>query len=98
MADYTRKVKKLLSTNGCYFVRQGNGDHEIWYSPISNKQFTVDGSIKRTSANETLKDAGIAQKIYIISDTQHNPLIFYFILNAGFAFRILFKFVMGIQK
>jgi hypothetical protein len=64
MADYTRKVKTLLSSNGCYLVRQGKGDHEIWYSPIVNGKFTVDGSItNRTSANETLKDAGITQKV-----------------------------------
>jgi hypothetical protein len=64
MADYTRKVKQILSENGCYFLRYGKGDHERWFSPILNKPFTVDGSItKRTSANETLKDAGIKQKI-----------------------------------
>ena len=64
MADYTRKVKKILSAHQCYFLRQGKGDHEIWYTPILDKPFTVDGSItKRTSANETLKDAGIDEKV-----------------------------------
>ena len=64
MADYTRQVKKILSANGCYLLRQGRGDHEIWFTPILNRPFTVDGSItKRTSANETLKDAGIIQKV-----------------------------------
>jgi len=64
MADYTKQVKKILTDNGCYFIRYGKGDHERWYSPILNKPFTVDGSItKRTSANETLKDAGITQKV-----------------------------------
>ena len=64
MADYTRQVKKLLSANGCYFIRKSKGDHEIWFSPILNRPFTVDGSIKkRTSANETLKDAGVIQKV-----------------------------------
>jgi len=64
MADYTRKVKKILSDNGCKFVRYGKGDHEIWYSPITMRNFTVDGSIpKRTSANETIKDAGLRIKV-----------------------------------
>jgi len=64
MADYTKQVKKILMDNGCYFLRYGKGDHERWFSPILNKPFTVDGSItKRTSANETLKDAGINQKV-----------------------------------
>ena len=64
MADYTRQVKQLLFDNGCYFVRRGKGDHNIWFSPVMNRNFTVDGKIKkRSSANETLKDAGIKQKI-----------------------------------
>jgi hypothetical protein len=64
MADYTKQIKKILSDNGCYFMRQGKGDHSIWYSPISNKPFTIDGSIKkRTSANKTLLSAGINKKV-----------------------------------
>jgi len=64
MADYTRKVKKILSENGCYFVRYGKGDHEIWYSPLTGRNFTVDGSIpKKTSANGTIKGAGIKIKL-----------------------------------
>ena len=64
MADYTRNVKKLLSDNGCYFIRHGKGDHDIWYSPIVNRNFAVDGSItKRSSANETLKVAGVKKKV-----------------------------------
>ena len=64
MADYTRQVKQVLADNGCYFVRRGKGDHSVWYSPISNRSFTVDGKIKkRSSANETLKEAGIKQKV-----------------------------------
>jgi len=64
MADYTRQVKKLLSDNGCYFVRYGKGDHEIWHSVITNRIVVVDGSIKkRSSANKTLKTAGVTQKV-----------------------------------
>ena len=64
MADYTRQVKKILSANGCYFVRYGKGDHEVWRSPITNKIVVVDGSItKRTSANKILKGAGVSQKV-----------------------------------
>jgi len=64
MADYTQKVIKILSDNGCHFVRHGKGDHNIWYTPILKRNFTVDGSItKWTSANWTLKNAGINKKI-----------------------------------
>jgi len=34
------ELKRLLKKSGCYFVRQG-GNHEMWYSPITKKQFPV---------------------------------------------------------
>nr|WP_267313633.1 type II toxin-antitoxin system HicA family toxin [Nostoc sphaeroides] len=50
----------MLSAVGCYFERQGKGDHEIWYSPITDRWFVVDGIIKsRHTANGVLKQAGI---------------------------------------
>ena len=64
MANFTRQVKNLLLNNGCKFVRQGKGDHEIWYSPITGKRFSIDGKItKRTSANAYLRNAGIKEKV-----------------------------------
>lgn len=60
MAEYEKKVRKILSEKGCVFVRHGKGDHDIWHSPISNRNFTVDGKIKsRFTANEIMKQAGI---------------------------------------
>lgn len=60
MNDYTKLVKQLLLEAGCTFKRQGRGDHEIWWSPISGRSFTVDGGIKsRHTANAILKQAGL---------------------------------------
>jgi hypothetical protein len=61
MADnFTPAVKKLLRAAGCQFERQGKGDHEIWYSPVSNRRLMVDAKIKsRHWANHTLKQAGL---------------------------------------
>jgi hypothetical protein len=42
----TPTLKKLLTEAGCSFERQGKGDHEIWYSPMTDRRFVVDGSIK----------------------------------------------------
>jgi len=43
-------------------VRQGRGDHEIWFSPISGKHFPVDGDIKsRHTANAVLAQAGLTK-------------------------------------
>ena len=46
MAEYEKKVRQKLREYGCYFIRHGKGDHDIWYSPISNRNFTVDGKIR----------------------------------------------------
>jgi hypothetical protein len=57
---YTRVVKKLLLQAGCRLERQGRGDHEIWYSPMSKRRFMVDAHIKsRHWANHTLRQAGL---------------------------------------
>jgi len=63
MSDFTPKLKKLLRKNGCSLIRQGQGDHEIWYSPISDTRFPVDPKIKsRHTANGVLKEAGLDKK------------------------------------
>ena len=60
MAEYEKKVRKILKENGCTFVRRGKGDHDIWYSPITNRNISVDGKIaKRHMANGIMKQAGI---------------------------------------
>ena len=63
MADYTRTVKKILSSNGFSLKRHGKGDHDIWFNPITNKTTVVDGKIrKRHQANLIMKQAGINHK------------------------------------
>lgn len=60
MAEYEKKVRTILTENGCKFVRHGKGDHDIWYSPITDRNITVDGKIKsRHTANEIMKQIGI---------------------------------------
>ncbi|MGJ3263391.1 MAG: type II toxin-antitoxin system HicA family toxin [Salinarimonas sp.] len=51
-------VKTRHAAAGCMFERQGRGDHEIWFTPISGKAFTVHGAIQsRPSPDKTLEDA-----------------------------------------
>jgi hypothetical protein len=58
--NFTPELKKLLNKAGCFFVRQGRGDHEIWESPVTRVKFTVDNNIKsRHTANAVLKQAGL---------------------------------------
>jgi hypothetical protein len=46
MSDFTLELKRFLLPAGVTEVRQGKGDHEIWYSPISSQRFVVDARIK----------------------------------------------------
>jgi hypothetical protein len=63
-STYYRELKTILQNHGCTFVRHGKGDHEIWFSPISKRSFTVDaGTRKRFTANSALKQAGIDEKL-----------------------------------
>lgn len=60
MATYERDVRAILIAHGCRFVRHGKGDHDIWYSPITGRHFTVDGKIKsRHTANAIMKQSGV---------------------------------------
>jgi hypothetical protein len=63
MATYTAKLKEILLAHGCTFDRSGRGDHEIWYSPITDRRFPVDHKIlSRHTANAVLKQAGIPKQ------------------------------------
>lgn len=56
------ELVKLIKKTGCYKVREG-ANHEIWYSPITGKTFTVprhySHEIKTKTANSILEDAGV---------------------------------------
>lgn len=61
--SFTASVKRLLLDHGCVFERHGKGDHEIWFSPITNRRFVVDGNIKsRHTANAVMKQAGLGKQ------------------------------------
>jgi hypothetical protein len=60
MASYTASVKEILRAHGCHFERLGKGDHEIWYSPITQRRFRRWEILSRHTANAVLRQAGIA--------------------------------------
>ena len=64
MPSYEWEVREALKAAGCTFVRHGGkGDHDIWYSPITDRNFTVDGKIKsRHTANGIMKQAGLPKR------------------------------------
>jgi HicA toxin of bacterial toxin-antitoxin, len=62
-SSFTPEVKRILKEHECRAVRQGKGDHEIWFSPITKRNFPVDSKIlSRHTANGIMKQAGIAHK------------------------------------
>jgi hypothetical protein len=63
LADFSPELKRILRESGCRFERQGKGDHEIWFSPVSGRRFPVDSRIKsRHTANAVLKQAGLPKQ------------------------------------
>lgn len=61
--NFAPELTRLLREAGCRFERPGKGDHEIWYSPITEVRFTVDAKIKsRHTANGVLKQAGLPKR------------------------------------
>jgi predicted RNA binding protein YcfA (HicA-like mRNA interferase family) len=60
MAELYRDLAAILHANGCRRVRTGKGSHEIWFSPVNGRHFTVPRSTKsRHTANDVLKQAGL---------------------------------------
>ena len=51
----TAELLKLLKKNGCTFVRNG-GRHDIYFSPITGKQFPVGRHSKGEVPNGTLQN------------------------------------------
>ena len=56
------ELLKLLKDNGCFFVRPG-GNHDIYHSPITGKDFPVPrhstADVKKGLLNRILKQSGI---------------------------------------
>jgi predicted RNA binding protein YcfA (HicA-like mRNA interferase family) len=60
---FASEVRKALLEAGCWFWRQGRGDHEVWKSPDKRKPFTVPTKImSRHTANKIMKDAGLPKR------------------------------------
>lgn len=60
---FYRQIVEALKAAGCEYRRPGKGDHEIWYSPATDRNFTVDkGCLSRHTANAVMKQAGIERR------------------------------------
>jgi predicted RNA binding protein YcfA (HicA-like mRNA interferase family) len=60
MAKLYRDLTSLLRAAGCELIRQGKGSHEVWFSPVTKRTFTVPSNIdNKPLANAILKQAGL---------------------------------------
>lgn len=60
----TSELIKILKSHGCVFVRSG-GNHDMWYSPIMNRQFPIgrhSKEVKTGTAKAILRQAGISME------------------------------------
>ncbi|MGH7025226.1 MAG: type II toxin-antitoxin system HicA family toxin [Caulobacteraceae bacterium] len=57
--DFYPEIVRRLKDAGCQFRRQGKDSHEIWFSPLSGRTFTVPRTKRRATANSVMKDAGL---------------------------------------
>jgi hypothetical protein len=58
--QFDRALRELLRAADCTLVRQGRGPHEIWHSPITQRNFAVPVGIpSRHTANAILRQAGL---------------------------------------
>ncbi len=58
--QFDRALRDMLRAAGCTFVRQGKGSHEIWFSPLTRRNFPVPiGIASRHTANAILRQAGL---------------------------------------
>lgn len=60
---YGKLIKRLLREHGWTKLRQGKGDHEIWWNPDTKDQVTVDNTRSRHLAQIILKAAGIDHRL-----------------------------------
>lgn len=60
--QFDRPLRELPAAAGCAFSRQGRGSHEIWHSPLTERNFAVPIHIpSRHTANAILRQAGRAK-------------------------------------
>jgi hypothetical protein len=57
---FDRELLRRLREAGRTFVRPGKGSHQIWFSPMTGRNFPVPvGIVSRHTANAVLQQAGL---------------------------------------
>lgn len=63
-SELYRRLTAILKDGGCYFLRQGKGSHEIWFSSVTSRTFSIPSNIKPLPlAKAILKAAGLDDRL-----------------------------------
>lgn len=60
--DELTRVKNKLKKAGCFIISDRNGPHERWFSPITNREFSVSrgkGRLKIATRRTIEKQSGV---------------------------------------
>jgi len=58
--SFDRELHRILRQAGCEYVRPAKGSHQVWFSPVTQRNFIVPyGILSRHMANVVLKAAGL---------------------------------------
>ena len=64
METFEGSVRFVLENNDCTFIRQGDGEYDIWYCRPSKKYIAVDHSIKsKRHANIIMRLSGVNHQL-----------------------------------
>ena len=65
LSDYSRGMERVLRESDYQFDQPGKGDHELWFSPISNSAFRCElrKIESRHTANAVLEQAGFIEAV-----------------------------------
>jgi hypothetical protein len=74
MTDFDRELLRLLQEAGCRFVRPGKGSHQIWYSPLSKRNFpATHGELGSQGRGFTKSVLGVLDALDRVSARQPHP-------------------------
>lgn len=64
-ASFTPKIIDLIKAAGCEYIQPGHrGNHDIWFSPVTNLHFPVDSKIRSIkTANILLALSGLPRLV-----------------------------------
>jgi len=58
MTDFRRDLERRLRDANCRRIRSGKGSHEVWFSPVSQRNFSIPAKVEVTAHRQCNPEAG----------------------------------------